>query len=144
MLDVIQWFFDGASVWGNQILFFVMLVTLLGNLWVWRSEATLPASKRLSRVVTSWWSLTFALAGVGLYLINVRMAPMTGALATVQAETGQTVRDLTFRRVSDDAPLRLHEFRGQVVVLNLWATWCPPCLDEIPTLDHRLRLRNCL
>jgi cytochrome c biogenesis protein CcmG, thiol:disulfide interchange protein DsbE len=28
----------------------------------------------------------------------------------------------------------LEEFRGQIVVLNFWATWCPPCLDEIPDL----------
>jgi thiol-disulfide isomerase/thioredoxin len=28
----------------------------------------------------------------------------------------------------------LRDFHGQVVVLNLWATWCPPCKEEMPTL----------
>lgn len=32
--------------------------------------------------------------------------------------------------------LSLEKFRGRVVVLNLWATWCAPCLEEMPTLDH--------
>lgn len=37
----------------------------------------------------------------------------------------------------DDArkPVDLSAFKGQVVVLNLWATWCKPCLTEMPTLD---------
>jgi thiol-disulfide isomerase/thioredoxin len=33
-------------------------------------------------------------------------------------------------------PLSLEAFRGQVVVLNLWATWCGPCREEMPSLDH--------
>jgi thiol-disulfide isomerase/thioredoxin len=38
---------------------------------------------------------------------------------------------------TDDAgkPLTLEAFKGKVVLLNLWATWCPPCREEMPTLD---------
>jgi peroxiredoxin len=31
------------------------------------------------------------------------------------------------------------EFGGKVLVLNFWATWCPPCIDEIPSLDEMAR-----
>jgi thiol-disulfide isomerase/thioredoxin len=38
--------------------------------------------------------------------------------------------------------LELASFRGQVVVLNFWATWCPPCIKEMPDLDRLHRARN--
>jgi peroxiredoxin len=31
--------------------------------------------------------------------------------------------------------VRMDDLRGKVVVLNLWTTWCPPCVDEMPTLE---------
>ena len=33
-----------------------------------------------------------------------------------------------------DRKVTLHDLRGRVVVLNFWATWCPPCIDEMPSL----------
>ncbi len=32
-------------------------------------------------------------------------------------------------------PMNLADFKGKVVLLNIWATWCPPCVHEMPTLD---------
>jgi thiol-disulfide isomerase/thioredoxin len=41
---------------------------------------------------------------------------------------------LSFRNAAGE-PQTLADWRGRVVLLNLWATWCVPCRKEMPTLD---------
>ena len=40
-----------------------------------------------------------------------------------------TFPDLTGKKVS------LSDYKGRVVFLNIWATWCPPCVDEMPSME---------
>jgi thiol-disulfide isomerase/thioredoxin len=35
----------------------------------------------------------------------------------------------------DGKPLAMQAFRGKPLLLNFWATWCPPCVEEMPLLD---------
>lgn len=45
----------------------------------------------------------------------------------------QTAPDFDLLGISG-TPVRLSDYRGKVVLLNFWATWCPPCVTEIPDL----------
>jgi thiol-disulfide isomerase/thioredoxin len=61
----------------------------------------------------------------------------TGARADTPIETAapQPLPPLTFETL-DGQPASLADFAGKVVVLNLWATWCAPCREEMPGLDR--------
>jgi peroxiredoxin len=48
---------------------------------------------------------------------------------------GSVAPDFTLKSNSGKN-LKLSEFRGQVVMINFWATWCAPCRQEMPLLNH--------
>ena len=78
-----------------------------------------------------WWPvvgvvlLLGALVGAG-WLARDRFLPVE-----VGSEAPDFVaRDLQGRRVA------LRDLRGEVVMLNIWATWCPPCREEMPSMQR--------
>jgi cytochrome c biogenesis protein CcmG, thiol:disulfide interchange protein DsbE len=56
---------------------------------------------------------------------------------------GSNAPDFTVQ--DSDRSVKLSDFRGQIVVLNFWATWCPPCVEEMPSLvemQRRMKTRG--
>ncbi|MBQ9459975.1 MAG: 4Fe-4S binding protein [Oscillospiraceae bacterium] len=65
-------------------------------------------------------------------------ADARAAGAAVGAEVGQQLADFTIQCL-DGSTFRLSETRGKVVIINLWATYCGPCVKELPHFDALAR-----
>jgi thiol-disulfide isomerase/thioredoxin len=62
--------------------------------------------------------------------------PLNGEMSRFNfSDSQQSLSQISFTDASDNQ-ISLAAYRGKIVVLNLWATWCGPCLMEMPALDH--------
>ena len=55
-------------------------------------------------------------------------------MAVVTANKGKPMPTASFTDLADGKPVALAAFKGKPVLVNLWATWCVPCVRELPTL----------
>ncbi len=69
-------------------------------------------------------------AGLGAVAGWQRLRPGAAADDAVALLLGQTLPD------AGGAPLPLARFAGRPLVVNFWATWCPPCVEEMPELSE--------
>lgn len=88
--------------------------------------------------------LALLLIGVGLLILGVvAMALLSKpaetdasgeARSAIPVEVNYPAPELSLNDL-DDQPVSLEDYRGTVVLVNNWATWCPPCKAEMPTLQ---------
>ena len=60
---------------------------------------------------------------------------VVSALRTPVVNVNDTAPDFTIT-TDDGRTISRSNFGGRLLVLNFWATWCPPCIEEMPSLDR--------
>lgn len=68
---------------------------------------------------------------------NVTTEQQLGILTgTASPSAGQVAPDFVLQEYATGRLVKLSDYRGKTVVLNFWATWCPPCIAEMPALQE--------
>lgn len=69
-----------------------------------------------------------------ILVITLVLAVSSAGAADGRVALGAPAPDFSVESLSDGTQRSLSSFKGQVVLLNYWATWCAPCVDELPAL----------
>lgn len=109
-LDVLKLWQPGYhGLWG-------LLAALIWTAWALRD-----------RLLSMIGAMGLTIGTSALWLVLVTLAPLGSDMPLRQ------LPDMTLENL-DGEPVNLQALRGERVVVNLWATWCPPCLREMPLL----------
>lgn len=98
----------------------------------------MPKQKCIALVVA-----VVLIAGAIVALENPFRDSSTGIIGTTEegnntvvgTKVGNQAPDFVLQSQRDSGNVRLSDFRGQAVVLNFWATWCPFCVHEMPKFE---------
>lgn len=91
------------------------------------------AAAGLAGVGAAWWKFRPHDAAPDLAVKRTVLAP--GAHAGAQGNDAVEAFWKSSFDTPEGTPLRMSSFRGKPLLVNFWATWCPPCIEELPLLD---------
>lgn len=91
-------------------------------------------NRTLGLIVVGMGLIALGVAAIALLTLHQAQAEGGASSSVIPARVNYPAPDLTLNDL-DGNPRSLSDHLGQVALVNMWATWCPPCVAELPTLN---------
>lgn len=112
------------------------------------AELAVPSRVNPAGLVTLAELGKFALLSLGVVVVGgllaaggyaaVALTPVAANELAAQESVGSAAPDFVLNSLTGE-PVSLAQFKGKPTVINFWATWCPPCKEELPALERAYR-----
>ncbi|WP_299549004.1 redoxin domain-containing protein [Seonamhaeicola sp.] len=120
-------FFDH---YGNYVLIPVFVLILIVD---WKvSKANVSSGRK--KIIRPVLSILAIALGILIYLTNFSFKPIVRSLSKVNEAIGTDMVHFEYLNVATNKIETLETYKGKMVLLNFWGTYCPPCIKEFPDL----------
>lgn len=108
------------------------------------SVLLIVAKRKKSSALLAWLGgllgvpvTVFSLLLLGMYFQSPKQfEQLRATYGKLAATEGKSAPNFSFTLMANREARQLADYRGKIVLLNIWATWCAPCLKEMPDLDR--------
>ena len=66
-----------------------------------------------------------------------KTADSKSQMSTAKASSAEVAPDISYKELGSGKTMRLNDLKGKPGLINFWATWCPPCVGELPHIEKK-------
>lgn len=107
-----------------------MVQCIIGGKFSNQNQLTNPTMKTFTQATVAGIALLIVFV-IGLYFTSNKTSNTSTAMGSIQPGAAAAISQASFYDLQEKVQ-PLAQWQGKVMVVNFWATWCPPCIAEIP------------